>query len=578
MKINVIRNLIIPWFVFFIGCLVSIVVAGIHFPQLLEDPMISSGALAGGIFLCLVLNIRTLSKAGIWIAHSLPSSLRYNSKPWIFRAFQAAAVAFGFYLLGQFSWIPLIWQAFVIPIVFSVTLFVGVWSLMGPILTWSSRVSFSRVTAFLSSLPVFAMIPVTALFLGKTIVSAYLTTHPQVIVNLFEQGEPESGSEPAALVATTEKLENKEIVPVASSEKAKSFQAMAESGKPCSEGNKDILASLQSIGPEDTVYWAIKALKCSDLTSVMALPKLAKVMADHPSAVVRTAAIRGMSRYGAEKLKSISYLIIKRISEKEAPEVVHAASAVMAKMGEEDRKFAIARLKALLDSEKSSFLAARVLVEDLKREEVVTEFVVDQLMTGKTEDKGRAVALICVLPQASRTVAEPHLDEVVALVRTGGKEDPAMQALNCMGHSGFQAIRKEVVQPQKLNRPVAARALAELNVKSAGNEALETAENCVRDEDLQVRKWCSQSLGKIGAPALPKILDLLKSNDRDLKEAGRNALNYFDDPNARQELEKVRDENSGWMANKSKLSVAEAVNSALIKIHQDERGENSTRQ
>jgi hypothetical protein len=72
---------------------------------------------------------------------------------------------------------------------------------------------------------------------------------------------------------------------------------------------------------------------------------------------------------------------------------------------------------------------------------------------------------------------------------------------------------------------------------------------------------------------LPKILDLLKSNQSELKDAGKNALNYFDDPAAKPELEKIRAENSGWFASKRKLQIAEAINTALLKVESEHKTE-----
>lgn len=571
MKINVIRNLIIPWILFFALSIIAIVVGGVKFPTQANDKNIFFGAIAIGVIICLFLNIRTLSRAGIWIAHSLPSSLRYNSRPWLLRALEAGIVALAFYLFGQMSWIPLVWPAFVLPTVFTITLFVGIWSLMGPILTWASKVSFSRVTAFLTSLPVFALVPLTAIFLGKTIVTAYLASRPELIVAQI----PMTPAPAKVDEGKTAKVV-KETAPNPTAEKrAQFFHDLAESGQPCYNETKDINAALATNVSEDVVYWAVKAIKCSDMPSIVALPKLAKLMVDHPSPKVRAVAIRAMPRYGYEKVHQISYLIVKRINEKEAPEVVEAAASVLSHLGEDEKKWSTNRLKALLDSPRAATEAARFLVEDLKREDLVTDYVSEHL-TGSNEVRARAVAMICVLPKASRSVAEPHIDKVVASVQTGAKDDPAMVALDCLGRPGFEAIRQEVVQPQRLERAVAARALAEMNVKSTPEVALETAQNCVRDSNEQVRKWCSQSLGKIGVQALPKILDLLKSNDSEMKEAGRNALNFFDDPDAKKELEKVRAENSGWLANKKKLQVAEAVNTALIKIETDENRNDSS--
>lgn len=562
MKINVIRNLILPWIVFFILAIAVIVVVGSQgLLPAKEDPRYI-GALAVGIFVCLVFNIRTLQKAGIWIAHSLPSSLRYNKKPWFLRALLAAVITFGFYLMGQLAWMPLFWHAFVIPVVFSITLFVGIWSLMGPILTWASRVNFSRMAAFLVSLPVFALVPLTASFLGQTITQAYVASRPSI--------SSSASTQVAMAEEPTKKTESSdELTPPAElSAEGQVFKNLAEGNQSCSDQNKEILKALNTKAPADVAYWAAKATKCAEMKSVVGLPKLAEVL-NHPDPKVRAAAIRAMPRFGSENVKNISYLIVKRINEKEPIEVLDAATYVLSRLGEDEKKWSTNRLKALLDSSGASQAAAKVLINQLKRDDLVVEYVSESL-AGTAGDRERAMRMICLLPKAQRGVAEPHIQNVVAMIKTGADEDPAMVALSCLGRSGLQAIREEVVQPKVLEKPVAARALAEMDVQSSPEEALETVDRCVRDSDAQVRKWCSQSLGKIGAPALPKILDLLKSQESELKDAGKNALNFFDDPAAKPALEKVRADNTGWLANKKKLQIAEAVSTALIKIQAEE--------
>jgi hypothetical protein len=275
-----------------------------------------------------------------------------------------------------------------------------------------------------------------------------------------------------------------------------------------------------------------------------------------------------MPRFGYEDVRRIGYLLVKRIGEKEPPEVIEAAASVLARLGSDETKWATKRLTALLDNSKTSGIASKVLVHDLKRDDLVAEYVSTHL-SEEGSGRERAITMICSLPVASRSVAEPNISHVVASIKTGDDQDPAIAALECLGAAGFQAIRKEVVTPERLEKPLAARALAEISVKD-NPEALETANECARDRDAEVRSWCSQTLGKIGAPALPKILDLLKSSNRDLKASGNNALNFFDDPVAKKELVRVRAENSGWMANKQKLQVAKAVDKALIKIIKDE--------
>jgi HEAT repeat protein len=567
MKMNVLRHLVLPWFLLFLFTVAAIVVLGVDFNLEAKHHEYYFGALGLGIFLCLVANFRTLSKAGIWIAHSLPSSLRRSPWGWIFRAVLAAGVAFGFYMIGQLPWIPLIWQAAVIPGVFTIALFVGIWSLMGPILTWCSQIAFSRFSAFILSLPVFVLVPVTAVFLGQMILTAYRDSRPESFLTRAAELSPSGPATVAEPVATAAPSAKDLEVP-ASSETAQEFQAMATAGKSCADSTKEISAALTSNGPEDVVYWAIRAVKCTDMKSVIGMTKLAKIMMDHSSGKVRAAAIRAMPRFGHEDVRRVGYLLVKRIGEKEPPEVIEAAASVLARLGVEETKWATKRLTALLDTSKTSGIAAKVLVHDLKRDDLVAEYV-SQHLTEEGPGRARAITMICSLPVASRAVAVPAISHVVASIKTGDDDDPAIDALECLGTAGFEAIRKEVLSPERLQKPLAARALAEISVKD-NPEALETAKTCARDSNAEVRGWCSQTLGRIGAPALPQILDLLKSSDRDLKASGNNALNFFDDPVAKNELVRVRAENSGWMANKQKLQVAKAVDKALIKIITDE--------
>ncbi len=569
MKMNVLRKLVIPWFCFFVlAILATVGVTLILHIQAQEHPLYLP-ILAAGAGLCFFLNIRTLSKAGIWIAHALPSSLRFRKLPWVMTALYAAVLALVIFLLGQASWMPLFWHAFVIPTVFTISLFVVIWHLMGPILTWSSSLSFSRVAAFLVSLPVFILVPLTAFFLGKTIVRAYLASRAEVIIIGEKQVPTPAAAKPVEVA--TETLPAYMDKDSKLDEKANVLREAALSGKACPEVDKEIQAALISKAPEEQAYWAIKAMKCSNLTAIVGLPKLAKVMSDHPSHYVRSAAIRGMARYSGETVKKVNYLLIKRINEKESGDVIESAAWTLSRIDEEDRKFAVNRLKALLDNTKINATAARVLIQDLKQDELVTNYVSDNLTAG-AEARRRAVELVCLLPKPSLATIEPHIEQIVATVKTGAQDDPAMKALDCLGHAGYFAIRKEVLNPQQLERPIAARAFAEMTVKDS-SEALETVETCVRDSNEQVRKWCSQSLGKIGAPALPKILDLLSSSQSELKDAGKNALNFFDDPAAKTELEKIRAENSGWFASKKKLQIAEAINTALIKVETDNKTE-----
>jgi len=569
MKMNVLRALILPWLLLFVLIIAGIVADGVNYHFQYKYPAYIWYTLWVGVAVCFYANFQTLSKAGIWIAHSLPSALKNSPWGWILRAIVVAGIGYGFYLTGQMAWAPVIWHAVVIPGVFAICLFVILRSLMGPILIWCSRVAFSRFSAFLLSIPVFALVPITAIFLGNMIGNAYKASRPDfVMVPQAASAEAPVAAEDAASDVLDEKLE----IP-AKAELAMEFQAAAKSGKPCPEVNKAVQNALLPNGPEDVVYWAIAATKCSEMKSVVGLPKLAKIMTDHSSPQVKAAAIRMMLKFPKDDVKRIGYLIVKRISENESLEVIEAASVVLPKLGEDEAKWTTKRLTGLLDSSKASGIASKVLVHNLKKEDVVAEYVSANLGANSPASH-RAISMVCALPKESRKMAEPHIESVVAAIKTGDAKDPAINALECLGEPGYAAIRQEVLTPKRLAKPIAARALAEMDQKSqeASNPTanLETANTCARDSDSEVRSWCTQTLGKIGAPALPQILDLLKSGDKDLRDAGTNALNYFRDPVAKQELVRVRAENSGWMANQKMLQLAKAVDNALLKIMSDE--------
>ncbi len=557
MKINVLRNLVLPWILLFTLALSGAVVAGVQYHIQAKDHPAYFISIGLGILLSLVSNINTLSTAGIWITHSLPSSLKYNSWPWIFSALKATLLAGFIYLIGQMPFVPLFWQAFVIPIVFTLAVFVIVWRLMGPILTWSSSLSLSRMAAWTLSLPVFSLVPLTAIFLGQTIVGAYFSSRPELVMM-----EAHAPSVTIAKALLEEKV--KESLPPVIEKRVESLKALTVSGKSCNEDSKLIQAALDPKAPEEVAYWGIKALKCAEMKSVVALPRLVSLMMSHSSIKVRVAAIEAMPRFGSENVKRIAYLLYKRINENNPPEVIQATAHVLTGLGETEMKSTSHRLKALLDSKVAGSAAADILVNQLKQDDLVAEYVVQNL-SGTAETRDRAVSMICQLPPKLRTMAEPFIDQVVASVKTGSEKDPAMKALGCLGKSGFEAIQQEVLRPQKLERSIAARALSEMDVKDSPG-ALETAGNCVRDKNDQVRNFCSHSLGKIGVPALPKILDLLKSNDSTMKDAGKTALGFLNDPLAKPELERIRAENSGWMANQKKLQIAKAIDTALIKI------------
>ncbi|MFS4460225.1 HEAT repeat domain-containing protein [Bdellovibrio sp. HCB2-146] len=557
MKFNTLRYLVLPWFLLFCAIIASMIVEGtvLHLDPVYHDYYVY--VLAVGVFMCLFSNLQTLTKAGIWLAHSLPSKLRHNPWGWFARALVAALIAYGFYEVGKMSWAPLIWQGAVIPVAFTICLFVVVWSLMGPLLSFCSRVAFSRLSAFVLSWPIFILVPITAVFLGRTIVTAYNESRPDFALTRGAVTTVEAPEEVTA--APTEA-----VTITAKNKVAVELQEAVATGQACNDKNKLILANLTTNGDSDVVYWAVRAVKCSDMKAVVGLPKLADIMLKHKDPTVRAAAIDAMPKFGTENVKRIGYLLVKRLSESEDLQVSEAAAGVLLKLGDEERAWVSKRLTSLLDNPKTSALASKILAQKLKREDLVSEFVAKNLAQEGT-NRRRAISMVCSLSEQGRKIAEPHIDAIVSSIKTGDTSDPAVKALECLGHPGLEALRKEIATPTKLQKDIAARAFAQASWKEE-QAVLETASTCVRDSEKEVRHWCSEALGKAGAPAVPGILELLMSHDPELKSAATHALSLLKDPEAKQELLKVRAANSGWMARQKDLEVARAIDKALANM------------
>ncbi len=564
MKFNVLRSFLIPWILYFVLSVTLLVLAALKLPIKFQDPMLHLAILYVGAFLCLVLNSQTLNKAGIWIADTLPYSVRNSSWSAILRALRAALVAAAFYGIGQLSWIPLYWQGFVIPFVFTVSVFVIVRNLLGLTLKTAGNVTFIRFFIFMVSLPMLFGVGITAQFLSQNMISSYVASQPDFTPKFME---PSVETEAIAKEAAEDADEAQEVddkVPAGISKRAKEFQALAEHNAPCADQNKEIQAALDPKLNEGVAYWAIKAVKCTDLKAVVVLPRLVDLMMKHKSTRVRAAAILMMSKFSRENVKQIAYLLVKRLNENEPKEVLEATAAILSKQGEEERGFVARRMKLLLDSHSSSVAAAEILIQKMGRSDVVADFVSSHLNVNG-ESRELAIAMICLLPESERSKAAPFIPEITASIKQGRTSDPAMEALACVGPAGLKAVRQEVQHPNKLPRSLAAQALAEMDLKN-DPEALKIVDDCLKDTSQEVRKWCSHSLGKIGRLALPQILDLLKSKDASDLESGHMALDSLTDPGAKDELRRVRAENSGWMANRKNLQVASAVSSALVRI------------
>ncbi|KHD87540.1 MAG: hypothetical protein OM95_13945 [Bdellovibrio sp. ArHS] len=558
MKFNALRYLILPWFVLFCSIIAALILDGtvIHFlPFVYKYDLVLIGA---GVALCLYFNFRTLTKAGIWLAYNLPVHLRTNPWWWFARAGIAIAFAYLIYGMGTADWAPVVWQAAVIPVVSMICLFTAIRSLLGPVLVWCSKVAFSRISAFVLSWPIFLLVPVVALFLGRTIATAYRESRPDFA---FTQR--------AENTAYTEQASREEVTPTslsiaAVSNVAKDLKQAADADRSCHDKSKLIQRTLTPQGDADAVFWAIKAVSCAEIKSVVGLPKLAEIMLKHPNSTVRAAAISQMLQFGIPNVKQIGYLLVKRITEKEPLPVIEASSLVMLKLGDEERAWVGKRLTNLLDTPKTSALASKILVSELKKEDVVTKFVANNL-TEDSPEKDLAISMVCSLPAKARQFSEEQINVIVASLKTGDPQDPAVKALVCLGPMGFRVLQKEIFTPQRTDKSLAARAFATVEWQDS-QSVLETASSCIHDQDDRVRAWCSQALGQSGASAIPNILKLLQSDDQTLKAVATRALSFFDDPAAKDRLMEERTKNSGWMANKKNLEWARAIDQALVNM------------
>ena len=570
---RLIRSLVFPWILFFVVAVAALVYLGVKpvsLPQLQgKTQYLPYAVLALGSLLALMANLRSLESVGIWMSEALPESLRYGgSFTWFFRAVKAGLVAAAFWFVGQLPWIPLVWQVAVIPVVFTFALFIAVWSMLGPILKLTSNLAWSRGFGFILSLPVLAMVPATAWLVGDTAVHAYRASRPDVTLQVAAARSiaVETDEENAASSAKPEAETRVKTPSTKPDSRADGFRKAALAGKPCPELTKDVqLALMEPRGSKETVYWAARAIQCAEVRAVVAMPRLVQVMLEHPDALTRAASINAMKKYGHANVRQISYLLVKRLSAGEPPEVVEAAAGALAPLGAEEQRIGSKRLAALLEDKRVSSFAALSLVRDFKRDDLVAEHVAQGLESTDATAKERAVGMICTLPKSRRSVADGKINEVIAMIKSADSDDAGVKAIDCMGASGIKAIREQVANPTRLDRELAAHVLAELDPKE-DPQAIETASSCSHDGNKEIRKWCSQTLGELGAPALPKIVELLKSSDPGLKEAGQNALNFFDDAGAKDDLRKILADNSGWMANNKKLQIAKAVGTALVRI------------
>ena len=103
MKFNTLRYLILPWFLLFCAIIAGIIIVGTVLPvEPVYQPYLYY-LLGVGVFFCLLSNFKTLTKAGIWIANSLPRDLSRRPWWWILRAIVAIVVAYIIWEVGKMS-------------------------------------------------------------------------------------------------------------------------------------------------------------------------------------------------------------------------------------------------------------------------------------------------------------------------------------------------------------------------------------------------------------------------------------------------------------------------------------------
>lgn len=591
MKMNIRSRLLTPWIVLFTVIIISIIIAGsrYHFDLRLSKYFLEILVLLS--LFCSYLNFKTITKAGIWISYSVPKNYKLNSSHWLVRVFFILLGAFAFYKIGKISWVPLYWQGFVLPIIFSVAVISVIFNIISPILIWCANLNFARLAAVLGTCPILILLPISGIFIGNMILGAYEASIPKPFsleykrtsfVNeqissaskFFQDKNKQNtkvknnlvvvGSEDKALAEVD--LEDPQ------SEKAKKFKELVLKKTSCSEEASSVQRALHERNPDEVVYWATKAVRCANLRPIPALTKLVDIMLKHSNTKVRASAIMAMGLFNAERVKNISYLIVKQISEKQAPAVIEAASDVFSKLGSTEYNWTMRRLKVLLSHPNLHLDIAKIMVRVMNHEDLILEHIITNLDKSKerTPSKMAAVEMICALPKKSLSTLEPHINSIIGLIDTGDNHDQAKQALDCLGTSGINAIREEIKIPKALTRVTAARVLSHMDIKNS-KEVLETLSLCIHDVDEEIRKICSISLGKVGAVALPKIIDLMNASKDEDKRYGERALGSLEDPAAKQYLLKIRARNSGWLATQKKLHLVRSIDTTLGRIQDLQR-------
>ncbi len=563
MKINLLKRLLIFGGITF-GSIVLVILTS---SMAIKSPVWNSHLFVPAMIIfyvgLLIYFVMLLKSAGIWIAYSLPSRIKYDKWPWIKTALLASTTAGLALAATQIPWMPIVWRGFAVPAIFSICLFYFLWGVLGPILSKSSTLNFSRVFAFLFISPILALIPLTSFFVSHSLVTSYFKSYPGKFNYIVEaiDGIPEELITEGTIEKGPEYLDDNYAN---LTESLKVIRTAVLTNSLCLEKKKEVTKLLDKATSEDQLYWAIKGVRCAELPSVIAVPKLLALMYEHPKPLIRASAIMAIGRYSTNVVRNAAYLIIKRISSSEPPEVVEAAAMVLKKLGGNDEKLVASRLKNIMSPENSDKVG-HLLITYFQGQEDVGEFVNRNLVSTNQKAKTSAIKLICELENTYRPTSNESIQSVIQELKNKSQLSSTMKALSCLGEPGFLAIKQQVEQPNIISRDIALSVFNEIPDKDP-QSSLETLKTCVNEPEERARYLCSKGIGQVGAMALPMILDLIKAENSRIREVGQVALSFIKDQSVMAQLKTLRDENSGWLSTSKNLKVAESIQIAIARI------------
>ena len=561
MKINLLKRLLVFGSCAFFTIVFLIVSSSLF----LKTPSWNLPYFAYGILfiygLILVHFVKLLNSAGIWMAHSLPSQIKYNKWPWIRTALTALTIALIAILASHLEWMPLIWSGIILPIIYSICLYFFLWGTIAPILSKTSSLQFSRTIAFFLLAPVLALIPLTGLVVSHSLVSSYFQSYPgkfnysvDALTDLPEE-KPVTAEPPKDPAYTQPDYKIADAV--------KGIRQAVLANQSCEDQKKEVQKLLENSTPEDQLYWAIKGVKCSDISSVVAIPKLVNIMNENPHPIIRSSAIIAIGKLNPVTVKNIAYLIIKKLSSTENMDVIQSAAMVLKKLGGNDESFAASRLVKIITPENAEKIG-HLLMTYFDGSSKVANYVQENIFSTNQKTKHGAIDLICSLKAEDRPTGESAYKAIITDLSSKNRITKTTTAITCLGEPAYKLILSEIENPQIITRNTALEVFHMLPGQFQ-TTSFDTLKTCVEDMNALTRKLCARGIGQVGSKALPTILDLIKSDDPEKRETGQIALSFVKDESIMEQLKNLRDENSGWFANAQNLRTAESIQIAIAR-------------